>query len=150
MKTLITLMALLFSGTALADWDKNVVAAFNGQVVVSRSELTPAGNDKATISKIKSARLTEVSGQAQGGGTAWRFHYTAFLSATGARRMVMRFTDGAHKAAERSIEGADPKAKVVSGEISISTDDGLVRGKSYKVELMDGASVRASTTLLMK
>jgi hypothetical protein len=39
---------------------------------------------------------------------------------------------------------------VLSGDISIDEDEGLTKGKTYTVEILNGSSVVAKTTLTMK
>src|SRR6478609_9857759 len=77
-----------------ADMSKPVITAFKGQVVVSSDELPTGKNDKDTIAKIKKAQVKELTGTANDDVTSWNFHYTAFLSKTGAKNLKMEFVKG--------------------------------------------------------
>ncbi|MDQ3368712.1 MAG: hypothetical protein M3680_25055 [Myxococcota bacterium] len=144
--------ALLLGGTASADMSKSVISAFRGQLVISKSELPEGKNDKDTIAKIRKEKVTEVVGTANEDVTAWTFHYTAFLSKTGASTLKMEFyADGKKFVADKTLDGVDPKSGVLSGEISINEDEGLSKGKAYVIKLVAGKNtVVASTPLLMK
>src|ERR1043165_4934071 len=76
---------------ALADMSRPVIAAFKGQVVVSKDELPTGKNDKDTIAKIKKEQLKELTGTPGEDNTTWNFHYTAFLTKTGAKNLKMEF-----------------------------------------------------------
>jgi hypothetical protein len=53
--------------------------------------------------------------------------------------------------ADNRLEGVDPKITVLSGEISINEDDGLLKGRPYLVKLVtDKDVIVASTPLVMK
>ena len=75
---IVVAVAVLAGGIASADISKNVIAAFRGQLVVTKGELPEGKNDKETIAKIKGERLKEISGQKNEDVTSWFFHYTAF------------------------------------------------------------------------
>lgn len=142
------------TASAQADVSKGVISAFRGQLVVSKDELPTGKNDKDTVTKIKGARLTELTGEAQEDVTYWHFHYTAFLSKTGASTLKLQFyTDDKDKryVADKQLDGVDPKSAVLTGDISINEDEGLAKGKSYIVKLIAGSnSAVATTTLKMK
>jgi hypothetical protein len=133
--------------TAYAELSTSVISTFRGQFVVSHDELPEGKNDKDTIAKIKQASLTELSGEPAGDVTAWHFHYTAFLTRTGASSLKMEFiTDDAkhNLAADKQLEGVDPKSSVLTGDITIDEDEGLAKGKRYSVELVAGGSTVVS------
>jgi len=133
-----------------ADVSRTVISAFHGQLVVTKDELPEGKNDKDTISKIKSAQLKSVEGTAKGDVTGWNFHYTAFLTKTGATHLKLDFMVGDKLAADQQLDGVDPKSSVLSGDISIDEDEGLAKGKTYTVQVMNGSSVVAKTSLTMK
>ena len=133
-----------------ADVSRTVISAFHGQLVVTKDELPEGKNDKDTISKIKAAQLKTVEGAAKGDVTGWNFHYTAFLTKTGATHLKLNFMNGDKLAADQQLDGVDPKSSVLSGDISIDEDEGLAKGKTYTIELLNGSSVVAKTTLTMK
>ncbi|MBA3458074.1 MAG: hypothetical protein H0T42_33635 [Deltaproteobacteria bacterium] len=137
-------------GVASADMSRPVISAFKGQVVVSKQELPEGKNDKDTIAKIKAAKVAALTGEAQEDVTYWNFHYTAFLSKTGASKLKLEFYNGKQLAADKTLDGIDPKSAVLSGDISINEDEGLAKGKTYTVKLVNGSSVVASTSLTMK
>jgi hypothetical protein len=142
-------------GPALADMRPGVISAFRGQVVVSKDELPEAAkNDRDTIAKIKGVRLKELVGVAQDDVTSWQFHYTAFLNKTGAKALKLEFitTDKDHRlAADKRLDSIDPKSAVLSGDISISEDEGLAKGKAYTLNLVnDRNQVVSSTPIVMK
>jgi hypothetical protein len=135
----IALVLAAVGATASADLSKKVIAEFKGQIVVSSEGLEAAGDDKAAIAAIKKARLKEVKGEPNGDDVvAWKFNYTAFLKKTGATELTFEFyTDDkdARYAANQRLAGVDPTTPVLTGAIEITEDDGLARGKSYKLKL---------------
>ena len=148
----VVVTALVLGGVASADMSRGVISAFKGQLVVSKSDLPEGKNDKDTIQKIKSAKLTELTGEAQEDVTYWNFHYTAFLSKTGNSTLKLEFyRDGKQYVADKTLDGVDPKSAVLTGDISINEDEGLAKGKAYVVKLVAGKNtVVATTNLLMK
>ena len=135
---------------ALADMSRPVIAAFKGQFVVSTDELPTGKNDKDTIAKIKKAQLKELTGQPGEDNVTWNFHYTAFLTKTGAKNLKMHFMKGKQLAADKQLDGVDPKSAVLSGDITIDENEGLAKGNTYQIELLSGSSVVSKTTLIMK
>ena len=133
-----------------ADVSRTVISAFHGQLVVTKDDLPEGKNDKDTINKIKAAQLKAVEGSAKGDVTGWNFHYTAFLTKTGATHLKLDFMVGDKLAADQQLDGVDPKSSVLSGDISIDEDEGLAKGKTYTVQVMNGSSVVAKTSLTMK
>ena len=133
-----------------ADMSKPVIGAFKGQVVVSSDELPTGKNDKDTIAKIKKAQVKELTGTASDDVTSWNFHYTAFLSKTGASHLKMEFMKGDKLSADKQLDGIDPKSAVLSGDISINEDEGLAKGNTYTIRLVAGSTVVAKTSLVMK
>ena len=150
--TAVILAALVIGGVASADMSRGVIAAFRGQLVISKTDLPEGKNDKDTITKIKGAKLTEVTGTAQEDVTYWNFHYTAFLSKAGNSTLKMEFyRDGKQFVADKTLDGVDPKSSVLSGDIAINEDEGLAKGKAYVVKLVAGKNtVVATANLLMK
>jgi len=150
----VTAVALGWAVVATADVSRNVIAAFRGDLVITKSELPDGKSDKDTIAKIKAERVKELVGEAKDDVVHWHFHYTAFLTKTGATQLKMEFhTNDKDKkfAADTRLDGIDPKTSVLSGEISINEDEGLSKGKSYIVKLVtDKNVVVASTPLVMK
>jgi hypothetical protein len=70
----IVLALAALGATAHADLSKKVIAEFKGQIVVSQDSIEASGDDKATISAIKKARLKEVKGEPNGEDVvAWKF-----------------------------------------------------------------------------
>ena len=137
------------SGAALADVSKPVIAAFKGQIVVTKADLPTGKSDKDTVAKIKSERLKEVVGEKGDEVTHWEFHYTAFLTKVGASKLKMEFfRDGSQLSADKQLDGIDPKSAVLSGDISIDEDEGLAKGKSYVVKLITDKNVVVSSTPL--
>jgi hypothetical protein len=134
-----------------ADFSKSVTGSFKGQVVISKDELPTGKNDKDTVAKIKKVQLKELTGAPTGEDVqGWNFHYTAFLSKAGAKALKMEFLNGDRLAADKQLDGIDPKSTVLSGDISINEDEGLAKGKTYTIRLLSGSSVVAKTTLIMK
>jgi len=138
-------------GLASADMSRPVISAFKGQLIVSKDELPEGKNDKDTIAKIKAAKVVALTGEAQEDVTYWNFHYTAFLSKTGSAKLKMEFYNGKQLAADKTLDGIDPKSAVLSGDISINEDEGLAKGKTYTVKLVNAQDQTvASTPLTMK
>ncbi len=133
-----------------ADVSRTVISAFHGQLVVTKDELPEGKNDKDTIAKIKAAQLKVLEGTPKGDVTGWNFHYTAFLTKTGATHLKLEFLAGDKLAADQQLDGIDAKSAVLSGDISIDEDEGLAKGKTYTVQVMNGSSVVAKTSLTMK
>src|SRR5690349_13319425 len=97
---------------AHADLSRNVISAFKGQLVVTKDDLPEGKNDKDTIAKIKATNLKELQGSPKGDVTAWHFHYTAFLTKTGATKLKIEFMNGNKLAADQQITEVDPKSSV--------------------------------------
>jgi hypothetical protein len=134
-----------------ADFSKSVTGSFKGQVIITKDELPTGKNDKDTVAKIKKAQLKEITGSPNADDVqGWTFHYTAFLSKTGAKALKMEFMNGKQLAADKQLDGIDPKSAVLSGDISINEDEGLAKGKTYTIQLVSGSTVVAKTTLNMK
>ena len=150
--TAVVVAALVIGGVASADMSRAVIAAFKGQLVISKGDLPEGKNDKDTISKIKAAKLTTLEGSVQEDVTYWSFHYTAFLNKTGNSTLKMEFyRDGKQFVADKTLDGVDPKSAVLSGDIQINEDEGLAKGKAYVVKLVAGKNtVVATTNLMMK
>jgi hypothetical protein len=140
--------ALVVGGVASADMSRPVINAFKGQLIVSKAELPEGKNDKETISKIKVAKLAALTGEAQEDVTYWNFHYTAFLSKTGSAKLKMEFYNGKQLAADKTLDGIDSKSAVLSGDISINEDEGLAKGKTYQVKLVNERDQVVSTASL--
>lgn len=148
---IVVAVAVLASGVASAEISKNVIAAFRGQIVVTKGELPEGKNEKDTIAKIKAAKLTELQGQTNGDVKMWTFSYAAFLNKTGSSSLKLEFwREGKQYAADKNLSGADPKSGVLTGEISIDEDENISPGKSYVLKLVAGSTVLATTTLVMK
>lgn len=140
-------------GDAVADMSKNVISAFRGQLVISKAELPEGKNDKDTIAKIKASKVTSIEGETRDDVTYWRFSYAAFLSKAGAVKLKMEFykDNGKQLSADKTLDGIDPKSSLLTGEISISEDEGLTKGKTYTIKLVtERDAVVATATLLMK
>ena len=139
------------STPASADMSRPVIAAFKGQVVISKGELPTGKNDKETIAKIKKEQLKELTGTQQEDVTSWYFHYTAFLSKTGSKNLKMHFLKAGKLAADKQLDGIDPKSGILEGDITINEDEGLAKGNTYQIVLLTGGgAVVAKTTLNMK
>ena len=146
--------AVGWTGLASADLSKGVLSAFRGDLVITKGELPEGKTDKETIAKIKGERIKELTGEARDDVVYWHFHYTAFLTKGGSTLLKMEFyTNDKDKkfVADNRLDGVDPKTVVLSGEISINEDEGLSKGKSYIIKLVnDKDVVVASTALVMK
>lgn len=148
----VVLAAVGWGGVAAADLSKPVISAFRGDLVISKGELAEGKSDKDTIAKIKTDRLKELDGEDHASVQFWHFHYTAFLTKPGATTLKVEFYSPDKKlVADNRLEGVDPKNTVVSGEISITEDDGLTKGKLYTIKVVgEKDAVVAQTTLVMK
>jgi hypothetical protein len=151
---LLVAAAVGWGGIASADMSRNVIAAFRGELVITKGELPEGKTEKDTIAKIKTERIKELTGEARDDVTYWHFHYTAFLSKPGSTLLKMEFyTNDKDKkfVADNRLDGVDPKSTVLSGDISINEDEGLSKGKPYIIKLVtDKDVVVASTPLVMK
>lgn len=138
---------------AFADVSQAVISSFRGQLVVSKDELPDGKGDKDTVAKIKAVQLHELVGGTGEEVTHWHFHYTAFLSKAGSSSLKLEFiTDDKDKKlqADKQLEGVDPKSNVLSGDIAIDEDEGLVKGKTYSVEVVSGSTIVAKSTVTFK
>ncbi|HWO22914.1 MAG TPA: hypothetical protein VNO30_29340 [Kofleriaceae bacterium] len=148
---LVAAVAVLAGGVASADVSRGVIAAFRGQLVVTKGELPEGKSDKDTIAKIKAAKLTELQSRDNGEVKVWTFNYAAFPSKTGASSLKLEFwLDGKKYAADKSLSGVDPKSAMLTGEITIDEDENISPGKSYVLKLVAGNTAVATTTLVMK
>ncbi|HUJ57709.1 MAG TPA: hypothetical protein VLX92_04440 [Kofleriaceae bacterium] len=149
--TAVLAAAMAVGSIAHAELSRGVIAAFHGQLVISDGDLPEGKNDRDTIAKIKAARLTTLTGTASADVTYWHFHYTAFPSRTGATTLKLQFLSDKRLSADQRLDGVDPKSSALTGDISISEDEGLTKGKTYTVQLVtDKDQVVCSTTLTMK
>ncbi len=140
-----------FFAPAFADPSRNVISAFRGQLVISKDELPEGKNDADTIKKIKAAQVKELTGEAKGEITLWQFHYSAFLKQTGSNKLKLEFMNGKQLAADKQLDSVDPKSSLLLGDITIDEDEGLAKGKTYTVQLVNAKDqVVSSTTLTMK
>jgi hypothetical protein len=150
----LVVLAVGWGGIASADLSKSVITAFKGELVITKGELPEGKTEKETIAKIKAERLKELTGEARGDVTYWHFRYTAFLSKPGSPQLKMEFwTNDKDKkfVADNRLDGVDPKITVLTGDISINEDDGLVKSRPYIIKLVnDKDVVVASTPLMMK
>lgn len=139
------------STPSYAEMTRGVIAAFKGQIVISKGELPSGKNDKDTIKRIKKEQLKELTGTENEEVTSWYFQYTAFLSKTGAKTLKMEFLKDGKLSADKRLDGVDPKTSVLTGDISINEDEGLTKGNTYVIQLVTpGGTVVAKTTLTMK
>ena len=142
---------LAAGGVANADLSRGVISNYRGQLVISKDELPEAKTDKDTITKINGVRLKTLEGAKNDDVVFWHFHYTAFLSKTGAQNLKLEFLKEDGKlSADQRLEGVDAKSGVLTGDISINEDEGLAAGKTYTVQLVnDHEAVVAKATLQM-
>lgn len=143
---------LIVTHGAFADGiTKAVTAAFRGQLIITKNELRTGKNDKDTIAKIKAARLQTLTGEAQDGINHWNFHYSAFLKTLGATSLKLEFYTAEPKpafVADKRLDGVDPRSAVLTGDIAISEDDGLKKGKTYTLNLVTPKGAVVATTKL--
>jgi hypothetical protein len=132
-------------GIASAELSKKVTSTFKGQLIVSTEELPEGKNDKETIAKIKAAKVTTLTGEAQDDVTQWSFHYAAFLSKTGSTDLKLEFYKGDQLAADKRLSGVDPKTPVLIGQISINEDEGLAKGNTYTIKVVNERDQAVST-----
>ena len=146
----VALVVAVLAGTAFG-MSNTVISAFRGQLVVSSGDLPEGKNDRDTITKIKAANLKELTGEPHGDVTAWFFHYTAFLSRSGSSSLKLEFLKDGKLSADKQLTGIDPKSAVLTGDITIDEDEGVAKGKTYTVELINSSNaVVAKTTLTLK
>lgn len=122
--------------TADADLSKKVIAAFKGKILVTQAPLEMQGDDKTTIAGFKKQSLTEVkSHQGADDVPTWVFTYNAFLNKTGASSLSFDFYEGNDYKANKDLTGVDPKMTVLQGDIEITEDDNITKGKTYTLKL---------------
>ncbi len=150
--SLIALAIGLSATPAHADLSKKVIAAFKGKILVTKSPLEMVGDDKTTIAHFKKETLTSITGQSGSDDVwTWNFVYTAFLNKTGATSLTLEFYDGANYSANKTLTGVDPKMTVLEGDVEITEDDNITKGKTYTLKLtgkIRGKEAVISTTTL--
>ena len=58
---------------------------------------------------------------------------------------------GKQLSADKQLDGIDPKSAVLTRRHHINEDEGLAKGNTYTIELVNGSdAVVAKTTLMMK
>ncbi len=135
---LVALVAAL--GVAHADVSKKVEKAFRGQILITDAPLPPSGEtDAQTINAYKKAKAKTLKSTDDDGTAQWSFLFTAFLKKapkTGSLSMDF-YTDDKDKlyVADKRFVGIDPKGTILSGQVAITEDDGLVKGRTYVVKL---------------
>ena len=107
------------STPVFADMSRGVIAAFKGQLIISKGELPVGKNDKDTIAKIKKEQIKEIKGEAQEDVTYWHFSYTAFLTKTGSKNLKMEFLKAGKLAADKQLDGIDPKSAILTDRKSV-------------------------------
>ena len=143
--------AVAWGGVAAADMSRNVIAAFKGELVITKGELPEGKTDKETIAKIKAERLKELTGEAKGDVTGWVFHYTASLNNTGASELTMEFWKDKKLAANKRINNINPRDPVLSSDITFDEDEGLNKGTAYILKMVNEKDVAvAQTPVVMK
>ena len=126
----------LAAAPAQADMSKKVIAAFKGKLLVTQSPLEMQGDDKTTIAAFKKLAVTEVKSTIGADDVpTWVFVYNAFLKTTGATSLKLEFYDGTNYSADKSLTGVDPKMTVLQGDIEITEDDNITKGKTYTLKL---------------
>src|SRR4051794_35579356 len=65
LSTAVLVVAASGWGVASADVSRSVMAAFKGELVITKGDLPEGKNDKETIAKIKGERLKELTGEAK-------------------------------------------------------------------------------------
>ncbi|MCG8416999.1 MAG: hypothetical protein MJE77_03520 [Proteobacteria bacterium] len=142
-KTLLFAFAVAFIaalGTAQAEVTKKVQKTFRGQILITDAPLPTGGaTDAETISAFKKARAKSLKHVESNGVAEWSFLFTAFLKKPPkvTSMSVDFYTADREKlyVANKRLLGIDPKVPILSGSLSISEDDGLVRGRTYMVKL---------------
>jgi hypothetical protein len=133
----LSLLVGVGASPAQADLSKKVIAAFKGKILITRAPVEATGSDKDTIAHFKKTAVTSVEGAENGSEVwEWTFVYTGFLKSAGATTLKLEFYDGTKYVADQTLTNVDPKLTVVAGDIVMSEDDGLTRGKSYTLKLV--------------
>jgi hypothetical protein len=143
-------VVVLVGQSASAGFSSPVIAAFKGQMIISTDMLPSGKTDHETIAKIKAANVKELTGEKAGDVEQWHFHYAAFLTKTGASAITIEFVDDGKLAADKHLEGFDPKGNVLVGELTVDEDEGLSPGKTYSVEVSDGDTPLAKTVVTFR
>jgi hypothetical protein len=138
---------------AHASYSANVLKAFAGQIIVSDGAVEPGASDKETIAAFKKAKKEKVKGHVDGEEiVGWQFHYTAFLKKKGFTALTLEFynKDG-RLAADKRLDGIDPKTPILEGVITINENDGPAKGQKYTLKLVaetKGKDVVVATAVL--
>lgn len=138
--TVVTLVASAL-GLATADVTPKVQKAFRGTILITPDGLPdPRSTDAETIAAFKKAQAKSLKGTQNAEGVAeWSFQFTAFLKKAPkvSTLSIDFYTDDKDKlyVANKGMMGVDPNMDILSGSVSISEDDGPVKGKRYIVKL---------------
>jgi len=147
------------AGFATAGVTPAVQKAFAGTVVITHGPFPEDGtSDDAIIAKAKKATLTELTHQSETDGSAeWEFSYTAFfkkpLQVTEVSIDFYTTDKDELFVASKRLVGIAPGLPILAGMMKISEDDGLVRGRLYRIKVTGKVKRRervfAETTLKM-
>jgi hypothetical protein len=145
----VVVVVVVLAAVVHAEVSRGVIAHFRGQLIVTKDDLPEGKNDADTIQKINKARLGELQGNPTNTDVqAWHFHYAAFLNKTGSKSLKLEFMIDKRLAADQRITEVDPKSSLLTGDISIDEDEGLAKGKTYTINLVDEKQHVVSTTKL--
>lgn len=135
----LTLVLVASIGIAHADIPEQVPKKLAGEIVITSRPLSEihlnSANPMAAIEKV---RVSELAHQEKDELATWSFHFTAFLKkAPGMTMLSMDFytDDKARLYVANKRFGIKPDMQAVSGEITITEDDGLIPGRRYLVKL---------------
>lgn len=138
----IALLQLASTDEAQAGKADQISKTFKGQIIMSEDALPdPDPSDaKGTIKAYKSQQLKSVTGTVTEGVATFRFHFTAFFKAKpNSSSLTLEFyTDDKEKlfVADKRLNGADPKLKILTSEVVISEDENLNRNRKYLLKLV--------------
>lgn len=135
----LTLVLVAFIGAAHADVAEQVQKNLAGEIVITSRPLSEIHlNSKTPTASLEKARVTELDHEEKDGVATWSFYFTAFLKkAPGMTMLSMDFytDDKARMYVANKRFGVNPSVQAVSGQITITEDDGLAPDRRYLVQL---------------
>lgn len=134
-------IATCAGSVASAGVPRTVQKAFNGEILITEvSFRAVAGSGVELIETLEKARLHELEPLDSTSSTLmWGFHFIAFLDRApriGELSLDFYTTDGSGRyVTSQRLMGIDPAIRILSGDVTLSEDDGLRPGATYRVKL---------------
>jgi hypothetical protein len=138
---LLVLVAAVAPAIARADVSEAVQKKLKGKLYLSDQPFPlEGGPDADAIHAIEKHARRRLTAAAVEGVATWRIAFVAFLGKKpGVTELSVDFTtDDKDKqfAAQKRLAGVSADVPLLAGEFEITEDDGLARGKAYRVDVV--------------